>query len=124
MKKHILIVDDEDDIRSLLGEFLESSGYSVAGVPSLAAALESIRKQPPTLIISDLQLEDADGLEMIAKMRAAHPDAPVILLTGVLFGPKAVNDVLLSKVTCYLPKTCSLGTILDNIRKLTEAPIS
>jgi DNA-binding NtrC family response regulator len=124
MKKHILIVDDEEDIRSLLGEFLGSSGYTISAVPSLAAALESIRKQPPSLIISDLQLEDADGLEMIAKLRAAHPDAPVILLTGVLFGPKAVNDVLLSKVTCYLAKTCSLANILENVRRLTETPIS
>jgi DNA-binding response OmpR family regulator len=122
MKKHILIVDDEEDIRSLLSEFLAGSGFTVSAVPSLAAALESIRRQAPSLIISDLQLEDADGLEMIAKLRAAQPDAPVILLTGVLFGPKTVSDVLLSKVTCYLPKTCSLSIILENVRRLTEAP--
>jgi DNA-binding NtrC family response regulator len=124
MKKHILIVDDEEDIRSLLEEFLGGAGYSVAPVASLAAALESIRKQPPDLIISDLQLEDADGLELVSKLKAAHPDAPVILLTGVIFGPKAVNDVLLSKVTCYLAKTCSLATILENVRRLTQAPVS
>jgi CheY-like chemotaxis protein len=122
MKKHILIVDDEADIRELLGQFLESVGYKVTSASSQAGALEAVRSEPPHLIISDLQLEDADGLQMIARLKAVLPDVPVILLTGVLFDPKAVNDVLLSKVSCYLDKTSSLAKIQEAIRRLLPEP--
>jgi DNA-binding NtrC family response regulator len=122
MKKHILIVDDEADIRELLGQFLESVDYKVTAVSSQAGALEAVRSEPPHLIISDLQLEDADGLQMIGRLKAVVPDVPVILLTGVLFDPKAVNDVLLSKVSCYLDKTSSLAKIQAAIGRLLQEP--
>jgi len=122
MKKHILVVDDEESIRELLSIYLVGASYSVTAVASLDAALDAVRQEPPDLIISDLQLEGADGLQTIARLRNAVPDTPVILLTGVLFDPKAVNEVLMSKVTCYLPKTCSLAQIMDTVRRLTQAP--
>jgi CheY-like chemotaxis protein len=118
MKKHILIIDDEENIRTLLGHFLNSVGYRVTPAASQAAALEVVRGDPPDLIISDLQLEDADGLEMIARLKTSLPNTPVILLTGVLFDPKAVSDVLLSKVSCYLPKTCTLAKLSEAVYRL------
>ena len=118
MKKHILIIDDEENIRTLLCHYLNGVGYRATPAASQAAALEVVRLDPPDLIISDLQLEDADGLEMIARLKVSLPDIPVILLTGVLFDPKSVSEVLLSKVTCYLPKTCKLSTISETVFRL------
>ena len=118
MKKHILIVDDEENIRDLLGQFLNGAGYRVTAVASPADAFEAARRDPPDLLISDLQLEDADGLEMITKLKVTLPDKPVILLTGVLFDPKAVNEVLKAKVACYLEKTSTLAKILEAVRRL------
>lgn len=118
MKKHILIIDDEENIRALLSHYLDRVGYRVTAAASQAAALEVVRVDPPHLIISDLQLEDVDGLEMIARLKASLPDTPVILLTGVLFDPKAISEVLLSKVSCYLPKTCTLAKILEAVNRL------
>ena len=118
MKNHVLIVDDEADIRDLLGQFLSGNGYRVTAVASAASALTVGRQDPPDLIISDLQLEDADGLEMIGRLKTALPDKPVILLTGVLFDPKVVSDVLKTKVACYLQKTSSLKQILETVRSL------
>ena len=118
MKKHLLIVDDEADIRDLLGEFLRGNGYRVTAVASAADALRTGRQDPPDLIISDLQLEDADGLEMIAQLKTALPDKPVILLTGVLFDPKVISDVLRANVACYLAKTSSLKQILEAVHRL------
>ena len=82
------------------------------------AAIESVRQDPPDLIISDLQLEDADGLEMIARLKVILPNVPVILLTGVLFDQEVVSDVLKTKVACYLAKTSSLTQILESVRRL------
>ena len=121
MKKHILIVDDEADIRNLLGQFLTGQGYAVTSVASAAEALRASQQEPPDLIISDLQLEDADGLEMIAELKAALPRTPVILLTGVLFDPEVVSGVLSEKVARYLEKTSSLARILETVRGLLGA---
>jgi len=122
MKPHLLIVDDEDDIRDLLAQFLTASGYRVTSVGSAAEARKVGQQDPPDLIISDLQLEDADGLEMIAELKTALPKAPVILLTGVLFDAEVVSGVLSTKVACYLEKTSSLAKILETVRRLLKSP--
>ena len=122
MKHHILIIDDEATIRDLLAQFLTVSQYRVTTVSTAADALKSVVQDPPDLIISDLQLEDADGLEMIGQLKEALPQAPVILLTGVLFEPEVVRDVLSKKVACYLEKTSSLAKILETVRDLLARP--
>lgn len=117
MKKHILIVDDEAAIRDLLAQCLTVSGYRVTTVATAVEALEVIRRERPDLIISDLQLEESDGLEMIDQMKTLLPDTPVILLTGVLFDPEVVRDTISKKVACYLEKTAPLKRIMQEVER-------
>ena len=119
MKKHILIVDDEAVIRDLLAEALTGVGYRVTGVPSAVEAQHTVRVDPPHLVISDLQLEASDGLEMIAQLKTTLPNVPVMLLAGVYFDPAVVRDTLGDKIACYLQKTSPLARILEEVRRLT-----
>ena len=121
MPKHILIIDDEQSIRDLLSQYLADCGYRVSGVSSALEAFSLVRDAPPHLIISDLQLEDSDGLEMIARIKTMLPAVPVILLTGVLFDPEVIQDILSNNVACYLPKTSPLSKILEAVRRLSES---
>jgi len=123
MKKHILILDDEANILELLGQFLSSSGYQVTPVATASDALKIIRSESPDLVISDLQLEDSDGLELIAQLKKEAPNTPVILLTGVLFDSDVVEKVLSKKVDRYLEKTSSLTKIRKTVESLL-APAS
>ena len=116
--KHILIVDDEADIRDILGSALEMSGYRVSQADSAAAAKRIVAAAAPDLIITDLQLESSDGLELVAEIKLQHPQMPTLLLTGVLFDEKAVEERLRKKVSSYLVKTASLKTILAEIVRL------
>ena len=118
MKKHILIVDDEAEIRDLLGLFLTSAGYRVTALESAGEALARVQTDPPDLIISDLQLEDSDGLTMIAQLKAVLPDTPVILLTGVLFDPQVFRDTLSKIISVYLMKTSPLSRIQEEVERL------
>jgi DNA-binding NtrC family response regulator len=118
MKKHILIVDDEASIRELLAHYLTAKGYRVTGVETADEALRLAKADAPALVISDLQLEHSDGLAMIDRLKAELPDAPVILLTGVLFDPQVVKDTLSTKIACYFQKTTPLTRILEEIRRL------
>jgi len=120
MTKHILIIDDEQPIRELLGQYLVACGYRVTGAGTALAAHKIVEETPPDLIISDLQLEDSDGLEMIAELKTRVPTVPVILLTGVLFDPEVARDILTRNVACYLEKTSPLSRILENVRQLLE----
>ena len=88
MKKTILLLDDEAEIRDLLRQYLSARGYRVFPVASPTEAMKAIRQETPDLIITDLQLEDADGLEVVEQFKAVLPNTPVILLTGVLIYPQ------------------------------------
>jgi len=122
MKKHILIVDDEAAIRNLLAEYLTRSGYRVTAANSPIEAQQAVEQDPPLLVISDLQLADSDGLDMIDQLKTTLPNTPMMLLTGVLFDPKVVREVLSKKVSCYLQKTTPLSQVLGEVKRLIGPP--
>lgn len=117
--KHILIVDDEPHIREILRHILVREGYRVSDVESAREAVDIVRREPPHLIISDLQLEEADGFEFIDQVKQVAPNVPVILLTGVLFDPTVVQQLQQqSKVAAYIEKTSSLERILGEVKRV------
>jgi DNA-binding NtrC family response regulator len=118
MKKHILIVDDEVTIRELLAQYLGRNGYRLTAVGTAKDALKAIAADAPDLVISDLQLEESDGLAMIDQLKSVAPNTPVILLTGVLFDPEVVEKTLSKKVSSYLQKTTPLTKIVSEIQRL------
>ena len=118
MKKKILIVDDEANIRDLLSRFLTDIGYQVHSAESVSEGLRLARESKPDLLISDLQLEDGDGLEMIGQIKADNADLPVILLTGVLYDSDVEKDVVGKRVTRYLAKTTPLSQIMAVVNSL------
>ena len=119
-KKHLLIVDDEDAIRYILKEALALHGYRTTGVSSAIEAEKAVGEDPPDLIISDLQLEESDGLDLVSRLKARVPGTPILLLTGVFFDPTVVRDKVGKQVSAYLHKTSSLDRILEEIAKLLE----
>jgi DNA-binding NtrC family response regulator len=121
MSKTILHLDDEADIRDLLSSFLQTKGYRVVSVGTPAEALRAARRETIDLIISDLQLDDADGLETAARLQAVRPDAPVIILTGVLIAPGVAQETIGKKVALYLEKTTPLARIHQEIARLIGA---
>ncbi len=118
VKKHIITVDDETVILELLQQFLSNEGYRVTTATSAAEALKIARADPPQLVITDLQLEDSDGLQMVEQLKRLFPDIPVILLTGVLFDPKVVEASISKKVAAYISKTSPLENLAKEVRRL------
>lgn len=116
-KKHVLIVDDEAGIREILAEGLSSPGCRVTVAESVAMAMEVVSKDRPDLIITDLQMEEADGFDLIDELKTAGPDIPVILLTGVLLDQSAVRTATGGKDVSYLPKSSSLAEIIATARR-------
>jgi CheY-like chemotaxis protein len=82
--KRILIVDDSEDLRSLLRVLLATEGYETATAASGAQALELLGERRFDLVISDVVMPVMDGLELLDRMHAdlGYPDPPVIICSG------------------------------------------
>lgn len=82
--ERVLIVDDDADILKLLHYNLTNAGYSVQAASTGRAALETIRKNPPDLIVLDLMLPDVDGMEVCRTLRldTISRRIPIIMLTA------------------------------------------
>ncbi len=70
LKKTVLVVEDEEDIRELVSYHLLKEGYQVAGAASGEEALATATAQPPDLILLDLMLPDLDGLTVCQRLRS------------------------------------------------------
>ncbi len=80
----ILVVDDEADINTILTVTLRRAGYEVASAGDGIEAIEAIRRQAPDLVLLDVMMPRADGLETLRRIREHGPTAhvPVIMLTA------------------------------------------
>jgi CheY-like chemotaxis protein len=83
--EHILIVEDEDDVRSLLMEWLSEAGYVPSEAADGAQALDIIRGNGKfQLVLADIGLPKLDGVQLFGELRKFRPDIPVVFCTGFI----------------------------------------
>ncbi|MEC9367820.1 MAG: sigma-54 dependent transcriptional regulator [Pseudomonadota bacterium] len=84
MASDILVVDDEADIRELISGILEDEGYSTRVAKDSDEALQAIETRRPSLVILDIWLQGSklDGLEVLDRIKKAHPDLAVVIISG------------------------------------------
>jgi len=84
MGSDILIVDDEADIRELVSGILEDEGHTTRLAANSHEALGAIEERKPSLMILDIWLQGSqlDGLEILSRVKAQHPDLPVVIISG------------------------------------------
>jgi two-component system response regulator AtoC len=87
----VLVVEDEAYVRDSLVEILRSRGFEASPAGSAAEALEHVARTPVDVVLSDLRMPGADGLELVRQMQIAAPDVPVVILTGHGNVPSAVE---------------------------------
>jgi two-component system nitrogen regulation response regulator NtrX len=84
MASDILVVDDEADIRELIAGILEDEGHATRLAKDSDETLKVIEERRPSLVILDIWLQGSklDGLELLDRIKKAHPDLPVIIISG------------------------------------------
>ncbi len=82
-KARILVVDDEVDVCNLLGNFLGMRNYSVATALTVKDAIEAVKKERPALVLLDVKLPDASGLDALTAIKEIDPAIKVIMLTAL-----------------------------------------
>ena len=79
---HILLIDDEEKLRSLLARIIRLESFSVTEVGSLKSAQKSIEKEEPDVVLCDVKLPDGNGVDFIAGIKQKYPLIEIILLTA------------------------------------------
>ncbi len=78
----VLVVEDEAYVRDSLVEILRARRFEVGAAGSVAEAVAYLGRAPVDVVLSDLRMPGADGLELVRRMQGAAPEVPVIILTG------------------------------------------
>ena len=81
-KLHVLIVDDEPNVRRVLHTLLDQAGYATTRAESGEQALDLVRAQDPDLVLTDLRMEGMDGMELLRRLTGSFPEIPVVMLTA------------------------------------------
>ena len=102
-RRTVLIVDDEEGVRSLLARWLEPGDYRVVLATSADAALAVFDEQPPALMLCDIRMPGRDGLWLAARVRQDFPETAIIISSGVQ-DSRAADECLRQGVVDYLMK--------------------
>ncbi len=82
MDKKLLLVDDEEGIRKVLGISLSDIGYKVFTAENGERALKIFREETPPIVLTDIKMPGMDGIELLQKIKHENPDTEVIMITG------------------------------------------
>ena len=82
MTGKVLLIDDEEKLRSLLARLLKLEGYAITEASNLKAANKAIETEEPDVILCDVKLPDGSGVDFIAQVKQQHPLMEIILLTA------------------------------------------
>ena len=127
--RHILVAEDDDANRALLQLYLEKRGFSVTAVTNGLEVLEALDRGTFDLVLLDWMMPVLSGIDALARLRASHPELPVIMLTAV-GGTTDVVGALELGADDYVTKPYELPVLMARIearlrrRERLSAPVT
>jgi DNA-binding NtrC family response regulator len=116
----VLVVDDDVNVRFTLKEVLLERGHEVVEAADGALALAALAgNEPPDLVVSDLVMPNLDGLELLKRIRALHPELPLLLLTARGSERTAV-EAMRAGAYDYLTKPCDIDELAAVVERALE----
>jgi two-component system response regulator VicR len=115
--KHILCIEDEQEMIDLIRLILTRRGFDVTGANGGKQGLEAIRAQKPDLVLLDLMMPDMDGWEVYQQMKADETtrDIPVIVVTAKAQSIDKVLGLHIAKVDDYIAKPFSPQDLMNSV---------
>lgn len=121
-KRHILVVDDSDDMRVLLGQILERAGHHVIFAEDGRTALDQAALYHPGLILMDLSLPDMSGWEVVSQLRqkGEFHDTPIIAVTAHVSSDE-VERARAVGCTTHIGKPFDTAILLRSVTRLLNS---
>jgi len=113
----VRIADDEELIRKSLTKLLLAEGYQVDSVATAAEVLDSVRRNPPHVLVLDLRLPDGSGLDLLPRLKSLAPDLKVVVITAFGDLPTAV-EAMRRGATDFLKKPYEMEEVLLAMERL------
>lgn len=113
----VLLVEDDPDVRELVGEALLEEGYSVYPAENGLRGLELARELKPTVILLDLMMPVMNGWQFLAQQRAEPDLAPIPVVVVSAAGPRVLSSI---QADAVLGKPCDLGLLLRTVSDQVE----
>jgi DNA-binding NtrC family response regulator len=115
----ILVVDDDEDLRTIIREVLRDGGFSVAEAEDGLSALKLFRAAIPDAVLIDLKMPHMDGIETMKEFRKIDPNVPVIIITGHGDIPTAV-EAIKSGAYDFISKPPEFDRLVFTLRRAIE----
>ena len=119
MKREALIIDDEPDIRELLGITLQQMGLNVTTCANMTSALETLKAVTFDVCLSDMKLPDGNGLDIVRYIQENRPDLPVAIITAHGSMDSAVEALKLGAFD-FISKPVQLNKLRDVVEAALE----
>jgi len=116
--QRILIVDDEEMVRTMFSTFLKEK-YTCETAASCNEALTHLANNAYALVISDIQMPGRNGVELLREIRSRYPDIAVIMISGI-DRPQRIRDALQIGAVDYLTKPCELEVLGFSVERALE----
>jgi len=119
--KSLLLLDDDQALRTRLGRALESRGFAVVTAASVAEAMEALKTALPAFAVLDMRLDDGNGLKVVEAIRERRDDARIVMLTGYGAIATAVAAVKAGAVD-YLSKPADADDVVKALLAVGDTP--
>jgi DNA-binding response OmpR family regulator len=117
--KHILLADDEEDIKTVVAMFLEAQGYKVTTAFDGLDALEKAEAEKPDLIILDIMMPLIDGFEVCRRLKGEETTAQIpILMLSAAAHAESVNKGLEAGAVDYIVKPFEPEKLLEKVQEI------
>lgn len=113
-RARVLIVDDDAWTREFFCEALRGARFEVVSAPTMAAALEALRRAPVDIIITDLQLPDVARVDVLATLRPAAPASRLIVCSGFVSDEQRAHALRFGAVA-VLEKPVRLQLLVETV---------
>lgn len=113
-RRHLLLVDDDEDTRGVLEALLDAEGYAVSTASSGEAALVEAAHALPDIVLTDLNMQPIDGMELCRRLHQMHEELPVIVMTGSA-DPQSVIESFRAGAGDYLIKPLKYDALLGAV---------
>lgn len=118
IKKRILHVDDDDDVRMVVKTILENEGYEVVGARLGKEALKKLELEKFDLLLLDIMMPDMSGWELFNTIKMTSPGVSVVILSIIRIDQEKINDLKNFGLKDYITKPFSRKDLVDRINKI------
>jgi CheY-like chemotaxis protein len=121
----ILVIDDDAILRDLVTDWLEAAGYRVRRAANCCSAVAELGRQEPVLIVSDMFMPGACGVEAIAELKREHPDIALIAVSGHFNSGQGLSAeaAIAAGADRALAKPVKRADLLRAVAELVGAPV-